>query len=134
MKRYSKWEKYGMIIWEVEKVSFGSRLKELRSERGISQKDVALNIGVAITTISQYENDSRFPNEEMLRRLCLYYKITSDYLLGLTDSKHAPLTIKEAKKKMITSEQMEAIGNLLDLLNENEKGKYVWIKKKLYTN
>ena len=50
-----------MIIWEVEKVSFGSRLKELRSERGISQKDVALNIGVAITTISQYENDSRFP-------------------------------------------------------------------------
>ena len=77
-----------MIIWEVEKVSFGSRLKELRSERGISQKDVALNIGVAITTISQYENDSRFPNEEMLRRLCLYYKITSDYLLGLTDSKH----------------------------------------------
>lgn len=47
-------------------MSFGSRLKELRSERGISQKDVALNIGVAITTISQYENDSRFPNEEML--------------------------------------------------------------------
>ena len=114
-----------MIIWEVEKVSFGSRLKELRSERGISQKDVALNIGVAITTISQYENDSRFPNEEMLRRLCLYYKITSDYLLGLTDYKHVPLTIKEAKKKMITSEQMETIGNLLDLLNENEKGKYV---------
>ena len=46
-------------------------------------------------------------------------------MLGLTYSKHASLTIKEAKKKMITSEQMEAIGNLLDLLNENKKGKYV---------
>ena len=41
-----------MIIWKVEKVSFGSRLKELRSERGISTQDVALNIGVAITTIT----------------------------------------------------------------------------------
>ena len=37
-----------MIIWKVEKVSFGSRLKELRSEKDIPQKDVALNIGVAI--------------------------------------------------------------------------------------
>lgn len=45
-------KKYGMIIWKVEKVSFGSRLKELRSERGISTQDVALNIGVAITTIT----------------------------------------------------------------------------------
>lgn len=103
-----------MILLGGGKMSFGSRLKELRNEKGISQKDVAINIGVAITTISQYENDSRFPNEEMLRRLCLYYKITSDYLLGLTDSKHAPLTIEEAKEKMISSKEMEIIGNLLD--------------------
>lgn len=113
-----------MILLGGGKMSFGSRLKELRNEKGISQKDVAINIGVAITTISQYENDSRFPNEEMLRRLCLYYKITSDYLLGLTDSKHAPLTIEEAKEKMISSKEMEIIGNLLDWLEKNQNKKW----------
>ena len=56
-------------------MSFGSRLRELRIEKGISQKAVAADMGVSITTISQYESDSRFPNKDILRRLCIYYKI-----------------------------------------------------------
>ena len=81
-------------------MSFGSRLKELRIEQNASQKDVADDIGISITAISQYESDSRFPNEETLKRLCLYYKISSDYLLGLTDTKHAPLSKEEIKEKL----------------------------------
>lgn len=73
-------------------MSFGSRLKGLRIENKISQKQVAIDIGISTTTISQYENDSRFPKEEMLKRICIYYKISSDYLLGLTDAKHSPLS------------------------------------------
>lgn len=48
-------------------MSFGSRLKELRIENSISQKQVAIEIGISTTTISQYESDRRFPNEEMLK-------------------------------------------------------------------
>ena len=40
-----------MILLGGGKMSFGSRLKELRNEKGISQKDVAINIGVAITCL-----------------------------------------------------------------------------------
>ena len=43
-------------------MSFGSRLKELRIEQNASQKDVANDIGISITAISQYESDSLFPN------------------------------------------------------------------------
>ena len=50
-------------------MSFGSRLKELRIEKNTSQKQVAKDLGISITTISQYESDSRFPNEDMLKRL-----------------------------------------------------------------
>ena len=56
-------------------MSFGSRLKEIRKEYNYSQKKVADDIGVAITTLSQYESDSRFPNEPMIKRLCIYYNI-----------------------------------------------------------
>lgn len=99
-------------------MSFGSRLKELRTENNISQKQVAIDIGISTTTISQYESDSRFPNEDMLKRLCIYYKISSDYLLGLTDIKHSPLSKEEAKEKMIMSKQMDLICDLIDAIGE----------------
>lgn len=103
-------------------MSFGSRLKELRNDKKASQKQVASDIGISITTISQYENDSRFPNEEILKRLCKYYHISSDYLLELTDTKHAPLSKKEAKSKMIMSKQMDFISDLIDIIQpENKK-------------
>lgn len=104
-------------------MSFGSRLKELRNDKKASQKQVASDIGISITTISQYENNSRFPNEKILKKLCKYYHISSDYLLGLTDEKHAPLSKKEAKSKMMMSEQMNVIFNLIDMIQpENKKG------------
>ena len=101
-------------------MSFGSRLKELRIEQNASQKDVANDLGISVTAISQYESDSRFPNEETLKRLCLHYKISSDYLLGLTDTKHAPLSREEIKQKMISSKEMDIISDLIDMLRNKE--------------
>lgn len=104
-------------------MSFGSRLKGLRIENHISQKQVALDIGISTTTISQYESDRRFPNEETLKRLCIYYKISSDYLLGLTDAKHSPLSKKEAKEKMIMPEQLSFIFDLIEMMQLKEEKK-----------
>lgn len=97
-------------------MSFGSRLKELRTDKKASQKQVSSDIGISITTISQYENDCRFPNEEILKRLCKYYHISSDYLLGLTDTKHAPLSKEEAKSQMMMSKQMDFMSDLIDMI------------------
>lgn len=102
-------------------MSFGTRLKELRTDKNASQKQVASDIGISITTISQYESDSRFPNEDMLKRLCMYYKISSDYLLGLTDVKHAPLTKEEAKEKMITSKQLDFIFDFIEIIEKRSE-------------
>lgn len=99
-------------------MSFGSRLKELRTENNIFQKQVAIDIGISTTTISQYESDSRFPNEEILKRLCLYYKISSDYLLGLTDTKHAPFSKEEADEKFLLSGQMDLICEIINVINK----------------
>lgn len=108
-----------IIFWGGDNMSFGSRLKELRIEKNTSQKQVAKDLGISITTISQYESDSRFPNEDMLKRLCRYYQISSGYLLELTDAKHAPLSKEEAKKKMMMSKQMDFICDLIDMIQPN---------------
>lgn len=101
-------------------MSFGRRLKELRTEKRESQKNVARKIGISVNAISQYESNARFPNEEILKRLCEYYNISSDYLLGLTDVKHSPLTKEEAKQKMMTPKQMDFICDLIETINLKE--------------
>lgn len=62
------------------------RLKEIRIEQGIRLKDVAEQLNVTIRTISRYEDGSREPSLDMLIKFCKLYKVSSDYLLGLSDN------------------------------------------------
>lgn len=62
------------------------RLKELRIERGFKLKEVAERLNVTIRSISRYEDGTREPSVEMIVKFCNLYEVTSDYLLGLSDS------------------------------------------------
>ena len=64
---------------------FGSRLKDIRKNRSITQKDLAKNIQVAQSTIANYEKNVRFPGSEILRQISDELNISVDYLLGLTE-------------------------------------------------
>ncbi len=63
----------------------GKRLKELRNEAGLTQTKVAKAIGVSEPTISLWERGERTPNIEMLSKLCDFYDVSADYLLGRVD-------------------------------------------------
>jgi transcriptional regulator with XRE-family HTH domain len=63
----------------------GERLKILRENKELLQKDVALAIGVSDRTIGMYEQERREPDLETLNKLADYFNVTSDYLLGRTD-------------------------------------------------
>ena len=63
------------------------RLKTLREERGYFQKFVADKLGIRNNTLSGYENGTRMPDPIMLSKLADLYKVSSDYLIGLTDNK-----------------------------------------------
>lgn len=64
---------------------FGVRLKKLRKEKSLRQKDLADILGLAQTTIANYEQNTRFPNEEILKKLSDYFNVSFDYLLGRTN-------------------------------------------------
>lgn len=61
------------------------KLKQLRRQKGVTQKDVAEAIGVTLSAYSNYEQGIREPNNQILINLCKYYDVSADYLLGIED-------------------------------------------------
>ncbi len=64
------------------------RLKQLRQEKGLYQKDVAAYLGVDRTTYVKYETGVSEPTQETLKALADYFDVSIDYLLGRTDEKN----------------------------------------------
>ena len=67
--------------------NFNERLVELRTEKGLSQKDAAADLGVSQALLSHYEKGIREYNLAFLCKVAEYYNVTTDYILGLTDSR-----------------------------------------------
>ena len=64
---------------------FAIRLKELRTERKLSQVQLADKTELGKTSIYQWENDLRIPNANAIIALAKFFGVSSDYLLGLED-------------------------------------------------
>lgn len=63
-------------------MDFGNRLRVLLSDRNISQKNFAAEIGIAASTAGNYVNGVREPDYETLKRIAQYFQVSTDYLLG----------------------------------------------------
>ena len=59
------------------------RLRALRQARGLSQVDLARELGVTKQSVSNWENDNIQPSIEVLVRLAGVFSVSTDYLLGL---------------------------------------------------
>lgn len=64
-------------------MDFGSRLKELRKQSGLTQEQLAARIGVTKSVISFYELRERSPSPEVLAKLSYIFHVSTDYLLGI---------------------------------------------------
>ena len=67
------------------KIILGKRLKELREERGLTQKQFAEKLGLNSVTYLHYEKDQREPPLALLVDFAKFYDVSVDYLLGLND-------------------------------------------------
>lgn len=61
----------------------GYKLKLLRQEKGVSQREVAHAIGVSVSAYANYEQGIREPSIEIIKKICKYYEKSSDFILGL---------------------------------------------------
>ena len=62
---------------------FSERLKELRQARNLTQTQLADAVGVSFATISKWERMQRQPTLENIKSLCKFFKVSSDFLIGL---------------------------------------------------
>lgn len=62
---------------------FTQRLKELRKERGLTQKQLAEVLETADDSIFSWEKGRSQPSIETLQKICNYFNVSADYLIGL---------------------------------------------------
>jgi transcriptional regulator with XRE-family HTH domain len=80
---------------------FGSRLRTLRKERDLGQKEVAAWLNLNYTTIGKYESGERTPNPEVIKTLAEHFNVRTDYLLGTSDDPTPP--VKDTVKGLLGS-------------------------------
>lgn len=67
-------------------MTVGESLKRFRRELGLNQKEVASRLGILAQAYSRYENGQHLPKADVLITLAKEYGVTTDYLLGLTNT------------------------------------------------
>lgn len=66
-------------------IILGKRLKELRIERGLTQKELSLALGLNAVTYLHYEKGQREPPLSVLVDIAKYFDVSVDFLLGLKE-------------------------------------------------
>ena len=97
----------------IQLVNMGEKLKSLRIEKKLTQKQVADRIGLAISAVSSYESGTRYPSYDVLVKLARIFHISTDYLLGMTDKRNIDVT-------GLNDNEIELVSQLVDMLrNKN---------------
>ena len=68
-------------------VEFSAKISMLRKEMGVTQRKAAEELGISQALLSHYEKGIRECNLDFVKRASSYYGVSSDYLLGITESK-----------------------------------------------
>ena len=64
-------------------VDFGRKLKELRIQAGLRQKQLTERVKVTKSVISYYELQERYPSPEILIKLANIFHVSTNFLLGI---------------------------------------------------
>lgn len=93
---------------DMELQIFADRLKMLRSNLNITQKDFAEKIGITAAALSSYENNLKNPSIAVAKRIAKTYNVSIDWLCGLSD-------------KIKNNDEPETYADVIDLLVKAEK-------------
>lgn len=95
-------------------MNMGEKLKSLRIEKKLTQKQVADRIGLAISAVSSYESGTRYPSYDVLVKLARIFHVSTDYLLGMTDTRNVDVT-------GLNDNEIELVSQLVDMLRNKNR-------------
>lgn len=91
---------------------FSQRLKQLRSLQGISQYALADALGVSRTSLKNWELAAATPPLEVLVDMALYFRVSSDYLLGLDERRSVQINF-------LSDRTVDALTSLVRVMEED---------------
>ena len=95
---------------EAEKISkFPEMLSKMRRERGVSQKKAATDLGISQALLSHYEKGIRECGLDFVIKCSQYYGVTTDYLLGISDSRNG---MSDDFLSSVQADEVKSVKNL----------------------
>ncbi len=88
-------------------LEFGSRIKQLRKQKELTQEQLAKRLWVSKSIISSYESGNKFPSLDILIKLAYTFNVSTDYLLGVDKRQFIDVTD-------LSSRQIEILNRTID--------------------
>lgn len=105
-------------------MEFGTKIKALRTRRGITQEALATAMGVTPQTISKWENDVTMPDVALLPELSVFFGVTIDELFSLTAEKQMErIDVRISESSLISEREAEQMEETLRELAKKEECK-----------
>lgn len=93
-------------------MGFGARLQKARKDKNISQEELAKQLGIARSSVANYETDRNFPTADILDKISKILDCSTDYLLGISNNNFFRV-MQTAKEKGYTPEDLELAMNFI---------------------
>ncbi|MFR3493884.1 MAG: helix-turn-helix domain-containing protein [Blautia sp.] len=89
-----------------------SCIKQLREKRGLIQEILAAELGITQQLLSKYERDITLIKVDILKKIAIYFNVTTDYLLGISDVK------RDLQGQMKMNETLDQYYDLVEVYKE----------------
>jgi len=110
--------------------TFGERFKSLRTEKGLTQQQLAdkinslHNLSFGKSSISLYENDKGAPELAALEKFADFFEVGIDYLLGRTNIKNPNVEVyaqafHSISTEELTQEEVDLLENMIEQFKKN---------------
>ncbi|MED4447236.1 transcriptional regulator [Bacillus thuringiensis] len=106
--------------------TFGNITRDLRKQKGITQKELAQSLKLSESTIGMYERNERQPDYNTLIRIADYFNVSTDFLLGRDFNVKEDRNNKELDQwlndiKLAPSQKREELKRFWNFIMQEEK-------------
>ncbi|KAA0777963.1 MULTISPECIES: helix-turn-helix domain-containing protein [Bacillus cereus group] len=106
--------------------TFGNIIRDLRKQKGITQKELAQSLQLSESTIGMYERNERQPDYNTLIRIANYFNVSTDFLLGRDFNVKEDRNNKELDQwlndiKLAPSQKREELKRFWNFIMQEEK-------------
>ena len=117
-------------------MEFSERLKSLRLEAGLTQKEISEKLSISQPQYARWEAGKRSPTSETLQKFADFFDVSTDYLLGNSDSRYSDeqldgmeIFFRNQTQDMTEQEREEFRKELQEYMEERAEAIREWKKE-----